>query len=1079
MLWVLAILGAGAWVWYEFFIVRHPGEEISKERIQRIFTLQSPVYYDDGATVLGVFFQEEHRSYVPYDKLPRQFVQGLVAAEDKNFFSHPGFDPTGILRALYLNLRAWRVVQGGSSITQQTAKNLFKRQKRSIQAKLVEFERALKLEAHYSKEQILEWYANQFFVTGNGVGIGIAAQYFFTKPVDKLTLLECAFLAGCVKAPNRYNPFIQRNEESRKRALTQARDRTHYVLKNMMDLGFIDEPQYQQARGQEIPFRQGKIRFGLNAILDAVRDRLGRPDVRNALEEAGVDNIATSGVRIHTTIRRELQESAQKVTRQNLSALESKLTGYKRDVVLDRYRKVMAAEDEVERKDFLFGTVTAIRSQKEPVEIDVALPGGDVGRIDREGIQPLLTALVQGMRGTWAAPKKGDEGLFFKEIQAGDPVFVRIRGRDKEGRALLALEQYPEVNGGVLVVQDGLIRAMVGGMDNIHFNRALDAKRQVGSVFKPLVYMAALQLGWNNLDPLRNRMHAFLYQGRIYIPHPDHQSPHEWVSMTWAGAKSENVATVWLLYHLCDRLNSSQLKELARIVDLAPRSGESRGRFVQRIRDKYGILVSRDSLLHAAFEETREELRTDLIFQGKTEDLSALDDLHYGLGVDRYLKEHTKPEERPKDQELYALHHNFLRLRGLQEEMRNDYEVLRWAASRAEATARIGLAAPGKGRFFWQYRSEEERIVYTQNPSGRSLVPLDAQWFQSQLQMGRDLQQIIPLSKVWVDGVLPASLLDQVQDGMNRRLNALREKDPYDLDVLCRVPDFRITVALRYVVHLAKRMGVDSPLDPVLSLPLGANAVTMEDVSRMYYALVAGKIFSPDEEARSTTFLIKRIESPEGEVLYEAKPHARRILDPKPCDQSAEILRKVVSNGTGNQAEKAFFLAGRRHEAMLQKLKVRIPALGKTGTSDEYRNSSFVGFIPGPADGSASLTLDNGVVIAAYVGYDDNRPMKNAHIRVYGAAGALPIWIPVGQAAIQSLDAEDRLDLVDLTFQPVPVLPIQWSRELLDVPVDSGSGLPQPLSAEGLRVHSYGEIKGEKVELWRSFSPVRDQESGG
>jgi membrane peptidoglycan carboxypeptidase len=1059
--------------------VRYPGDQISRERIQRIFTLQSPVYYDDGVTALGVFFQEEHRSYVPYEKLPRQFVQALVAAEDKNFFSHPGFDPAGILRALYLNLRAGRVVQGGSSITQQTAKNLFKRQKRSIQAKIIEFERALKLEAHYSKEQILEWYANQFFVTGNGVGIGIAARYFFDKPVDRLTLLECAFLAGCVKAPNRYNPFLPRTEEGRKKALAQARDRTQYVLNNMLGLGFIDTAQHQEAWSQEIPFKQGKIRFGLNAILDVVRDRLGRPDVKEALEEAGVDNIATSGIRIHTTIRRELQESAQRVTRQNLSALETKLTGYKRDAVLERYQKVMASEDEVERRDFLFGTITAVRFQKEPVEIDVALPGGEAGRIDREGLQPILNALVQGMRGSWAAPKKGDEGLIFKEIQVGDPVFVRIRGRDKDGRALLVLEQYPEVNGGVLVVQDGLIRAMVGGMDNIHFNRALDARRQVGSVFKPLVYMAALQLGWNNLDPLRNRMHAFLYQGRLYIPHPDHQSPHEWVSMAWAGAKSENVATVWLLYRLCDRLNPSQLKELARIVDMAPRAGESRARFVQRIRDRFGILVSRDSLLHAAFEETREELRTDLIFQGKTEELSALDDLHYGLGVERYLKENAKPEQRLKEQELHALHHNFLRLRALQEEMRNDYEVLRWAGSRADAAARMGLAAPGKGRFFWQYRPEGERIVYTQSPSGRSLVPLDPQWFLSQTQMGRDLEQIIPLSRVWVDGALPAALMDQLQDGMQRRLNALRERDPYDLEVLCRVPDFRITLALRYVVHLAKRMGVDSALDPVLSLPLGANAVTMEDVSRMYYSLVAGTVFNSDEEeTRSATFLIKRIESPEGEILYEAKPHARRILDLHQCDQSAEILRKVISSGTGHQAENAFFLAGRRHDAMLQKLKVRVPSLGKTGTSDEYRNSSFVGFIPGPATGSASLTLENGVVIAAYVGYDDNRPMKNAHIRVYGAAGALPIWIPVGQAAIQYLDMEDGLDLVDLAFRPVPVLPIQWSPGLLEVPVDSGSGLPQAASGEGSRVHSYGEFKGEKVELRRFFSPVRGQEGG-
>jgi membrane peptidoglycan carboxypeptidase len=1080
---VLAALGIGALGGaYYYFIVLNPGEEISRERIQRIFTLESPVYYDDGQTVIGVFFQEEHRSYIPYDRIPKSFVHALLAAEDKDFFSHPGVDPAGILRALVLNLRAGRVVQGGSTITQQTAKNLFKREKRSFKAKIVELTHALKLEAHYSKEQILEWYSNQFFVSGNGVGLGIAAQYFFNKPADKLTLMESAFLAGCVKAPNRYNPFIHKGDQARKQALAKARDRTEYVLKNMLALGFIDQKEFDQTVREEIPFNQGRIRYAMNSALDAVRDRLERPDVQEALEDAGVDNIATSGVRIVTSIRKDLQEVAQQVTRENLSLLETRLTGYRRDVVLERYRRVMAAEDEVDRKGFAFGTVRAVRAQKDGPEIDVELPGGEMGRVDREGIQRILAALLQGARGTWATPKKGDESLILKEIQVGDPVFVQMRGRDKEGRSLLTLHQYPEVNGGVLVLQDGFIRSMVSGFDGIHFNRALDAKRQVGSVFKPLIYMAALQLNWGNMDPLRNRWQAFLHHGRLYIPHPDHQSPHEWVSMAWAGAKSENIATVWLLYHLCDRLNPSQLKELARTLDLAPRAGESRARYAQRVRDEIKVHISRDSLLHAAFEETREDLRTDLIFGGRTEELTALDDLHYGLGVERYLKEEMKEasrESRFRDQELRALHHNFLRLRTLQDEMRNDYEVLRWAVTQPDAGQRVGLALPGKGRFFFQYRPEGERIVYTQSPGGRSLVALDLQWVISQLQMGRSLDQVVPLPRVWVDGALPTALLDQLQEGINRRLTTLREHDPYDLDVLCRVRDFKLTMALRYVVRLAKRMGVDSSLDPVLSLPLGANAITMEDVSRMYYALVTGSIVQPENqpEERSWSFLIQRIEGPDGEVLYEARPQVKRVIDPHLAQSSAEILRKVISNGTGHQADNALILSGSRHEAILKKLNLKVPALGKTGTADEYRNSSFVGFLPGAHPGSSSLTLDNGVVIAVYVGYDDNRPMKNTHVRVYGAAGALPIWIPVAQSALRHLNLEERLDILDFTFRPGGALAIEWSPEMREVPVDSGSGLPQAGGA-GVRVRTYGDMVGERFEPRRLFSPAILSEKG-
>jgi len=1065
---------------YYYFILLNPGDEISKENIQRIFAVESPVYYDDGRSVLGVFFQEEHRTYVPYDRIPRFFVLALLAAEDKNFFSHPGFDPGGILRALVLNLKAGRVVQGGSTITQQTAKNLFKRQRRSLYAKWVELVRALKLEAHYSKEQILEWYANQFFVTGNGVGLGIASQYFFSKPPEKLTLVESAFLAGCVKAPNRYNPFIQKGEQARKQALHRARERTQYVLRSMLELGFIDQKQFEEAVRQEIPFRQGKIRYGLNAILDAVRERLDRPEIQEALADAGVENIATSGIRIYTSIRKELQEEALRAVRQNLSLLETRLSGYKRENILDHYQRVLGSEEEVDRREFLFGKVRAIRGQAQSVEIEVELPGGELGRLDREGIQPLLTALVQGMRGTWASPRKGDEALLLKEIQPGDPIFVRIRGKDKDGRPLLTMERYPELNAGVLVLQDGFIRAMVGGMDNVHFNRALDARRQVGSVFKPLVYMAALQLGWNNLDPLKNRWQAFPYMGRIYIPHPDHPNAQDWVSMAWAGAKSENIATVWLLYHLCDRLNPSQLKELARILDMAPRSGESRGGYVSRIRDQMGILVTRDSLLQAAFEETKEELRTDLIFGGRNEELRALDDLHYGTGVERYLRDRPgKQESRASDEELRVLHHNFMRLRALQEEMRNDYEALRWSATRADPGVRASLPAGGKGRFYFQHHPEGERVVYTQNPGGRPLVALDLGWLASQLAMGMELERVIPLSRVWVDGVMPAALLDQLQEGIQKRLASLREKDPYDLEVLIRVPDFRVTMALRYVVHLARRAGVDSPLEPVLSLPLGANAVTMEDVARLYYALVTGGVFlSPDDEENlsSSTFLIRRIEGPDGEVLYESEPRFKRIIPEHLCVEMAEILRKVVSHGTGHQAEGVLLLKGGRNERLLERVNLRLPALGKTGTANEYQNSSFVGLIPGPVPGSLQLTHEKGVVIAVYVGYDDNRPMKNAHVRVYGAAGALPIWVPVAQSAVRHLDYQEELDLVELAFRPPASVTLQWSADSVEIPVDGGSGLPRREGGDGPRVRTYGEIKGEKVELKRFFVPLDHRE---
>jgi membrane peptidoglycan carboxypeptidase len=168
---VICAAGAGALYW---LVVLHPGQEIEPDNIRRILGKESPVFYSDGETRLGVFFDEAHRQYVTYDRIPKNFVNALVAAEDEKFFYHFGFDPIGIFRAAIKNLMAGRVVQGGSTLTQQTAKNLFKRTERSLSAKFKELLFALQLEHRYSKEKIFEFYANQFFVSGNALGLGLS-----------------------------------------------------------------------------------------------------------------------------------------------------------------------------------------------------------------------------------------------------------------------------------------------------------------------------------------------------------------------------------------------------------------------------------------------------------------------------------------------------------------------------------------------------------------------------------------------------------------------------------------------------------------------------------------------------------------------------------------------------------------------------------------------------------------------------------------------------------------------------------------------------------------------------------------
>ena len=193
------------------------------------------------------------------------------------------------------------MVQGGSTLTQQTAKNLFKRESRSLKAKIKELMQAFRLEYYFSKEKILEFYCNQFYVSGNGHGLGVAARYFFDKEPAELTLVETAFIAGCVKQPNYYNPFLKKNREDPIEARKRAMIRVRYVLGQMREKGMLSAEEFAVARTTELEFRQGKMSYGQNATMDLLKEGLGSPILMEFLEENGISNISTSGARIITT----------------------------------------------------------------------------------------------------------------------------------------------------------------------------------------------------------------------------------------------------------------------------------------------------------------------------------------------------------------------------------------------------------------------------------------------------------------------------------------------------------------------------------------------------------------------------------------------------------------------------------------------------------------------------------------------------------------------------------------------------------------------------------------------------------
>jgi membrane peptidoglycan carboxypeptidase len=297
---------------YVFFIVarQNPNRAFDYENINAILSSESNVFYKDGKNKFGAFFNEDHRFYVKYDSLPQSLIDAVVAAEDANFFAHRGFDMRGIARAVRNNLESGRFYQGGSTITQQTVKNLFGRKRQSFAAKAKEFADALRLEHRYKKHDILEFYLNQFHVVGNGKGIGVASVYFFNKNISDLSLEESAFIAGILKAPSD--------------AEKNMAGRTQYVLRRMLETGKITKERYDAARIPELS--RGEFRMTeYHAMLSEIEKVFNRPYFKLLFDSVGVDDWQTDGLTIVTTLDKNIQDIAQKSVQMNLQNLQKQL----------------------------------------------------------------------------------------------------------------------------------------------------------------------------------------------------------------------------------------------------------------------------------------------------------------------------------------------------------------------------------------------------------------------------------------------------------------------------------------------------------------------------------------------------------------------------------------------------------------------------------------------------------------------------------------------------------------------------------------------------------------------------------
>lgn len=1017
---LLALVGAAAGFGGLYYLVALvPAPELEESRINEILARESPVYYRDGQTKLGVLFEGIHRQYLNYSELPKNFVDALVAAEDDQFFHHYGIDLPGIFRAMLANLKAGRVVQGGSTITQQTAKNLFKRESRSMQAKLKELLYALRLEHRYSKEKILEFYSNQFFVSGNGHGLGVAARYFFDKDPKELTLLECAFIAGSVKRPNYYNPFLRKNAAQPEVVRQRIEERLVYVLGQMRRHDMITPEEYARIKPADLAFKQGRMSFAQNTAMDLVKEGLEAPFITDALEENGISNISTSGARIITSLDPTLQARTVLALRRHLSRLDVRLHGYRRVQVQEEYEKLdFWGDDDFTPGSFVFGSIAEIRDSRETgPQVKVSLDEGlKEGLLDAAGVSRLAESYTKYSRGPWATPGPSDRKALIRELQVGDKVYVSIRGREESGLLQLDLEKYPEVEGAAIVLQEGAIRAMSGGASNLNFNRAATAKRLMGSTFKPFLFAAALQLGWSPVDMLSNTRDTFVFENRPYSPAPDHHSPFGRVSLSWAGVTSENVAAVWLLYHLTDQLTPEMIRELAVRVDMAPRvengSPEDYQQYKARMRDRYGIVVSRDSLDQAAFSAGVRAIKPDLSFDDRTEEYSQLTRLRYD---------------------------GFVGLRSLAVSLGDFRQNLSYSGRRIDADSVFDAASSqdfpgatqnqGTGRMV---KDSAGRFIFTR----RSELP--ANWTELGTQelldhlISQDPSRMDDFwqHEVMLEGMISSATMERLEEQLRIERDKVTGDKFYSLEVLSEVRDFRVMLGMQYLVRLARECGISSNFEPVLSMPLGSNVVSLAEMTRLYETLITGNRHDAADAPTLAlaeidghvdpdgTAMIERIETPEGRVVYRRQTHSTPVLDPRSSAAVANILQNVIPYGTGRYAMEHVKLRSDdpARQAILAKLHQPYPLMGKTGTANDYRNAAFIGYVPVLAADQSGLGLPGGYTIGVYAGYDTNESMVKGGFRVSGSLGALPAWSEIAQAVLDTEQIADRIDAVDLTF---------------------------------------------------------------
>ena len=446
--------------------------------------LQTPLRIYSADNKLIAEFGEKRRTPISFDHVPDTFIKALLAAEDRNFFNHFGIDIKGLARAAYQLASSGRIKSGGSTITMQVAKNYFLTRERSFVRKFNEILLSLRIEQELSKEEIFELYINKIYLGHRSYGIQAAANIYYGKNIDQLTLAQYAMIAGLPKAPSAYNPITNPS---------RALERRNWILGRMHSLSFIDDQAYEEARNAPVTAEYHSTKIELYAPYVAEM-------VRNRLYEHFADALYTDGLNVYTTLNSNMQTAANAALEKGLLAYTERHGYFGAEATVEDL-----SDDSLKaffKKQTTYGSLLpAVITAVDETTATAVIKSGETITLNWDEI-------------SWAREYQGPNRMGPKPKVAGDVLavgdLVRVTksvitpdegsSENQEPQTVWHLTQIPRVQGALVSLspKDGALNALVGGFNFVHnkFNRATQALRQPGSNFKPFIYASALEQGF-------------------------------------------------------------------------------------------------------------------------------------------------------------------------------------------------------------------------------------------------------------------------------------------------------------------------------------------------------------------------------------------------------------------------------------------------------------------------------------------------------------------------------------------------------------------------------------------------------